>query len=153
MKNLNALRGLTKIDDLNNRENNILLLQNSWRFIKDFYKKVFASEQPLNKIIQKFVAHKTFLSSQYFDKKGESLIRQFFITEESTMDFQGHYVSTIPITDETFFKPAFFQSQSLNEDNSAFQRTCLRNLVAGTDASVLIVHLLVIKYCKIIFTQ
>ena len=52
------------------------------------------------------------------------------------MDFQGHYVSTIPITDETFFKPAFFQSQSLNEDNSAFQRTCLRNLVAGTDASV-----------------
>ena len=71
MKNLNALRGLTKIDDLNNRENNILLLQNSWRFIKDFYKKVFASEQPLNKIIQKFVAHKTFLSSQYFDKRGK----------------------------------------------------------------------------------
>ena len=51
MKNLNALRGLTKIDDLSNIENNILLLQNSWRFIKDFYKNVFASEQPLNKTI------------------------------------------------------------------------------------------------------
>ena len=137
MKNLNALRGLTKIDDLNNRENNILLLQNSWRFIKDFYKKGFASEQPLNKTIQNFVANKTFLSSSYFDKKGESLIRQFFITEESSLDFQRHYVSTIPITDETFFKPSFFQSQSLYDDNTAFQRTCLRNQVEGTDVSVI----------------
>ena len=68
------------------------------------------SEQPLNETIQQFVENKTFLSSQYFDTKGESLIRQFFITQDNTLHFQGHYVSTIPITSETFFKPEFFQS-------------------------------------------
>ena len=119
IQNLNALRGLTKLGNLSTVENDILLLQNSWRVLKDFYKKVFDSEQPLNATIQQFVGNKTFLSSQYF---------------------QGHFVSTIPIAPETFFKPAFFKpaffkSQSLYDDQSAFQRTCLRNLVAGNDVS------------------
>ena len=110
IKNLNALRSLTKLGNFSTMENDILLLQNSWQLIKDFYKQVFESEQPLNETIQMFVENKTFLSLQYFDTKGESLIRQFFITQDNTLDFQGHYVSTIPITSETSFKPEFFQS-------------------------------------------
>ena len=136
IKNLNALRSLTKIGNLSTVENDTLLLQNSWRFIKDFYKRVFESEQPLNETIQQFVENKTFLSSQYIDTKGESLIRQFFITQDNTLDFQGHYVSTILITSETFCKPEFFQSQSLYDNELAYQRTCFWNLVVGSDVSV-----------------
>ena len=59
IKNLNALRGLTKIGNLSTVENDILLLQNSWRVLKDFYKKLFDSEQPLNATIQQFVGNQT----------------------------------------------------------------------------------------------
>ena len=73
---------MTKLGNFSTMENDILLLQNSWQLIKDFYKQVFESEQPLNETIQKFAEDKTFLSLQYFDTKGESLIRQFFITQK-----------------------------------------------------------------------
>ena len=95
IKNLNALQGLTKLGNLSRIEKDILLLQNSWQVLKYFYKKVL--EQPLNATIQKFVGNKTFLSSQYVDTNGENIIRQFFITRENTLDFQGHFVSTIPL--------------------------------------------------------
>ena len=114
-------------------ENNILLLQNNWRVLKNFYKKIFDSDHPINSTIQTFVENKTFLSSQYVDAHGINLIRHFFITRENALDFQGHFVSTIPISAETFFQPAYFQSQALYDDYSAFQRTCLRQLVAGKD--------------------
>ena len=78
IKNLNALQGLTKLGNLSRIEKDILLLQNSWQVLKYFYKKVL--EQP-----------------QYLDTNGENIIRQFFITRENTLDFQGHFVSTIPI--------------------------------------------------------
>ena len=89
-------------------ENNILLLQNNWRVLKNFYKKIFDSDHPINSTIQTFVENKTFLSSQYVDAHGINLIRQFFITRENALDFQGYFVSTIPISAETFFQPAYF---------------------------------------------
>ena len=60
IKKLNALQGLTKLGNLRSIENDILLLQNIWRVLKDFYKKVFDSDHPLNATIQKFVGNKTF---------------------------------------------------------------------------------------------
>ena len=101
-------------------------------FIGDEFEKYFLrlinNELPIKQATRTFIGNQNYIFSSYITEK--QIVRQFIITQES--NYRAMQTTFIPIREQEFFSPYFWQTDVFQGKNFKKSNQCLRRLMQST---------------------